>query len=417
MGEKVINVQSYIDWANAVSDAITDTISDLKTGEVYCDAINKIKEGFIKDDKIIRGKDISSKESKKNLKYVKKFFDKQKIEYDEDSLDAIKDGDEKSNYIFADWFWDYFKANASQDVMEEINEKMEEQVKEREEKNILPMEIKFIDEIGNEQEYDDEITIDDAKKGDENKGQTESKVTEILEATPETVNETGENSAAAILKIGEEGIPDEALADFEASKANTVEEMIPDLGTSEIPEQRKEQRLLKDSSGSEDDVSEIVSKVGSLIDSVINGSDKSLEEEIPPQEQPDSVTKSLEEEIPPPEKPDSATYDFPEVQHETLGDENSETIYEMLDRFMESQEEEALSKNRKSKQRQDKSDHSTKYLMIYILIALTVICLYLRGIYRCHLSKNQKKTISTWLMQKKKRLVCCTKHLFSCFGW
>ena len=89
----------------------TEDISDLKTGEVWCEVVNVLDgKETIKANEINKGKNLSEIECRENYKALEK-----EVKYVSSLhyfLDEIITGNKMANYEVAVWFKQYFEENA-----------------------------------------------------------------------------------------------------------------------------------------------------------------------------------------------------------------------------------------------------------------------------------------------------------------
>jgi len=153
--ETELQVQQFIDFANAILPGSTEIISDLKSGEVWLELLNLIQKDTVNPDKIKHGQDLSVKDCKKNFKLLRKTLNKKGIEYTkilDENLEELLDGDAKLHYDVAVWFKEYFEENSDDELLNKIHKDIEEMENDRKEKGIPPA--VFILKADDEQDVD-----------------------------------------------------------------------------------------------------------------------------------------------------------------------------------------------------------------------------------------------------------------------
>ena len=135
-------VQEFIDFANAIVPDSTEDISDLKTGEVWCEVVNVLDgKETIKADEINKGKNLPEIECRENYKALEK-----EVKYVSSLnyfLDEIIAGNKMANYEVAAWFKQYFEENAKVDILQKVKSGIED-IKEFRSDEFEPAEMEWI---------------------------------------------------------------------------------------------------------------------------------------------------------------------------------------------------------------------------------------------------------------------------------
>jgi len=139
--ESELQVQEYIDFANAIVPGSTDVITDLKTGEVWLELLQLIDKKSFKSAKIKKGKHLSVKDCKRNYMILSTSLSNNDIGYShiiDANMDDLVAGDEKLHIMVALWFREYFEEHGNEKVKKIIHEKMESMEHKRMKKGSPP---------------------------------------------------------------------------------------------------------------------------------------------------------------------------------------------------------------------------------------------------------------------------------------